>query len=41
MPVSVIRELIEKFEVDALLRPGKMDMTGEVIDRETWCCGAT
>lgn len=34
MPVSVIRELIEKFEVDALLRPGKMDMTGEVMDRE-------
>jgi hypothetical protein len=34
MPVSVIRELIEKFELEALLRPGKMDMTGEVMDRE-------
>lgn len=34
MPVSVIRELVEKFELEALLRPGKMDMTGEVMDRE-------
>ncbi len=34
MPVSVIRELVEKFELDALLRPGKMEMTGEVMDRE-------
>ena len=34
MPVSVIRELDEKFELEALLRPGKMDMTGEVMDRE-------
>ena len=34
MPVSVIRELIEKFELEALLRPGKMEMTGEVMDRE-------
>ncbi len=34
MPVSVIRELVDKFELDALLRPCKMDMTGEVMDRE-------
>ena len=34
MPVSVIRELVENFEVELLRRPGKMDMTGEVIDRE-------
>ena len=34
MPVSVIRELVEKFELEALLRPGKMEMTGEVMDRE-------
>ncbi len=34
MPVSVIRELIENFELEALLRPGKMEMTGEVMDRE-------
>jgi len=34
MPISVIRELVEKFELEALLRPGKMDMTGEVMDRE-------
>ena len=34
MPVSVIRELVEKFDLDALLRPGKMEMTGEVMDRE-------
>ena len=34
MPVSVIRELVEKFELDAVLRPSKMDMTGEVMDRE-------
>ena len=34
MPVSVIRELVENFEVELLRRPGKMDMTGEVMDRE-------
>jgi hypothetical protein len=34
MPVSVIRELVEKFELEALLRPGKMEMTGEVMDSE-------
>ncbi|HNX39867.1 MAG TPA: hypothetical protein PKK11_04735 [Methanothrix sp.] len=34
MPVSVIRELVENFELDLLRRPGKMDMTGEVMDRE-------
>jgi hypothetical protein len=34
MPVSVIRELVERFELEALLRPGKMEMTGEVMDRE-------
>jgi len=34
MPVSVIRELVETFELDLIRRPGKMDMTGEVMDRE-------
>ena len=34
MPVSVIRELVEKFDLDLLRRPGKMEMTGEVMDRE-------
>jgi hypothetical protein len=34
MPVSVIRELVEKFELDLLRRKAKMDMTGEVMDRE-------
>lgn len=34
MPVSVIRELVENFELDLIRRPGKMDMTGEVMDRE-------
>jgi hypothetical protein len=34
MPVSVISELVEKFDLDLLLRKGKMDMTGEVMDRE-------
>ena len=34
MPVTVIRELVEKFDVEPVLRPGKMDMTGEVMDRE-------
>jgi len=34
MPVSVIRELVEKFELDLIRRPGKMEMTGEVMDRE-------
>ncbi|VVB69935.1 Uncharacterised protein [uncultured archaeon] len=34
MPVSVIRELVETFDLDLLRRPGKMDMTGEVMDRE-------
>ncbi len=34
MPVTVIRELVENFELDLLRRPGKMDMTGEVMDRE-------
>jgi hypothetical protein len=33
-PVSVIRELVEKFELDLVKRNGKMDMTGEVMDRE-------
>jgi hypothetical protein len=33
-PVSVIRELVEKFELDLVRRNGKMDMTGEVMDRE-------
>ena len=34
MPVSVIRELVENFELDLIKRPGKMEMTGEVMDRE-------
>ena len=34
MPVSVIRELVENFDLDLIRRPGKMDMTGEVMDRE-------
>jgi hypothetical protein len=34
MPVSVIRELVEKFELDLVRRKAKMDMTGEVMDRE-------
>ena len=34
MPVTVIRELVENFELDLIRRPGKMDMTGEVMDRE-------
>ena len=34
MPITVIRELVEKFDVEPVLRPGKMDMTGEVRDRE-------
>lgn len=34
MPVSVIRELVEKFELDAVRRKAKMDMTGEMMDRE-------
>jgi hypothetical protein len=34
MPVSVIREIVENFELDLIKRPGKMEMTGEVMDRE-------
>jgi bisphosphoglycerate-dependent phosphoglycerate mutase len=34
MPVSVIRELVENFDLDLIRRPGKMEMTGEVMDRE-------
>lgn len=34
MPVSVIREIIEKFDVDLVRRKAKMDMTGEEMDRE-------
>ena len=34
MPITVIRELVEKFDVEPVLRPGKMYMTGEVMDRE-------
>jgi hypothetical protein len=34
MPVSVIRELVEKFDLDLIRRNVKMDMTGEVMDRE-------
>jgi hypothetical protein len=34
MPVTVIRELVEKFELDLVRTKGKMDMTGEPADRE-------
>lgn len=34
MPVSVIRELVDNFELDLVRRNAKMDMTGEVMDRE-------
>jgi hypothetical protein len=34
MPITVIRELVEKFDLDVVRRKGKMDMTGEVMDRE-------
>ena len=34
MPITVIRELVEKFDVEPVLLLGKMDMTGEVMDRE-------
>lgn len=34
MPITIICELVEKFDVEPLLRSGKMDMTGEVMDRE-------
>lgn len=34
MPVSIIRDLVEKFELDLVRRKVKMDMTGEIMDRE-------
>ncbi len=34
MPISVIRELVDKFDVDVVRRKVKMDMTGESMDRE-------
>jgi hypothetical protein len=34
MPVSVIRELVENFELDLVRRKANVDMTGEVMDRE-------
>jgi hypothetical protein len=34
MPVTVIRDLVEKFEVDLVKRPAKVDLIGEVEDRE-------
>jgi hypothetical protein len=33
-PITVIRELVERFELDPVRRKGKMDMTGEVMERE-------
>lgn len=33
-PVSVIRDLVEKFELDLIKKNAKMDMTGEVMERE-------
>lgn len=34
MPISIIRELVDKFDVDVVRRKVKMDMTGESMDRE-------
>lgn len=34
MPVSVIREMVENFDLDLVKRKGKMDMTGETMERE-------
>lgn len=34
MPVSVMREILENFDLDLVKRKAKMDMTGEVMDRE-------
>lgn len=34
MPVSVMREILDKFDLDLVKRKAKMDMTGEVMDRE-------
>ncbi len=34
MPVSVIREIVENFDLDLVKRKAKMDMTGEVMERE-------
>lgn len=34
MPITVIRELVEKFDLDVVRRRCKMDMTGEIMDRE-------
>ncbi len=34
MPVSVISELVEKFDLDLVRRKARMDMTGEEMDRE-------
>jgi hypothetical protein len=33
-PISVIGELVEKFDLDLVKRKAKVDMTGEVMDRE-------
>ena len=34
MPVSVMREILDKFDLDLVKRMAKMDMTGEEMDRE-------
>ena len=34
MPISIIQELVDKFDVDVVRRKVKMDMTGEPMDRE-------
>ena len=34
MPVTVIKEIVENFDLDLIKRKAKMDMTGEVMDRE-------
>ena len=34
MPISIIQELVNKFDVDVVRRKVRMDMTGEPMDRE-------
>lgn len=35
MPISIIKELVDKFDLDAVRRKAKVDMIGEIIpDRE-------
>lgn len=34
MPITVIRQLVERFDVDLVKRPAKVDMIGETEDLE-------